>query len=389
MPSPPTQLDAPTDFPAEPPAPLASGLVIGVVLLCLLMALFLSVGVMVQLLNVGFGLWFTEIFLFLGVPWVAVRLSGRLPWRYAGARFPGWRPPAFGFALGAANFFGLVLPLQFLSQKLAPQWLREMFDATLLFNGQTPFELALIVGGVGLAAPFCEEYFFRGVFQGGLLRSSGRPVLTVVVTAALFSAFHLDPVGFPARFELGVLFGLLCWRSGSIWPGVGAHSANNLVSTVIYFLSERSGDAEKDPELAVVLLFTGAGLAVLALLLTLPRRAPRLLAVPEPAEELRAPGPPLPLFRLAGPWLAVALLSVAGLWAVDRRGVQLNLWDLRVRLPALKDEAPPQKKAERKELEALRARVRRGEASMEEYAKARERLLEKKEPKPPLKLPGL
>ncbi len=95
--------------------------------------------------------------------------------------------------------------------------------------------------GVSVAAPLREELFFRGFMQRGLAEQRG-PARAIVVTAFVFSAFHLDPVGLAARFELGVLFGLLAWRAGSLWPAIAAHAANNAISSVLFFAA---GDAKE------------------------------------------------------------------------------------------------------------------------------------------------
>jgi len=171
--------------------------------------------------------------------------SGRV--RYAGVSFPGWRPIGFGFALGAVNFFAIVVPIQFAAQSIAPLWMKEQFDMSHLLENQTPWELAALIGGVGLAAPFCEEFVFRGVLQQGLMSSLSNARRAIAWTAVIFSAAHLDPVGFSARLELGVLFGILFWKTGSIWPGAMAHAANNLVSTGIYFAVKGARADVEDP----------------------------------------------------------------------------------------------------------------------------------------------
>ena len=81
----------------------------------------------------------------------------------------------------------------------------------------------------------------------------GRPTARagLVTTAFVFSAFHLDPVGFLARFELGLLFGLFFFRTGSLWPGIAAHAANNLVSTGSC-TSPRRTRPEAEPQLAQI-----------------------------------------------------------------------------------------------------------------------------------------
>ena len=77
-----------------------------------------------------------------------------------------------------------------------------------------------------IVAPFTEETLFRGQFLRGFL---GRysPALAIALSAALFSAVHMNPVQIPATFMLGILSGFLYLRTRSIWPSIGAHMLNN------------------------------------------------------------------------------------------------------------------------------------------------------------------
>ncbi len=342
----------------------------GVVLL-----LFLTAGAITQFLNPGFGVWFAEVFIFLGVPFVLTRLSLRDPVRWPGMRFPGWAPVLIGFALGAVNFFGVVVPIQFAAQAIAPEGWSEFFDSSRIFEDQGPWDLALIISGVVIAAPWCEEFFFRGVLQHSLAEHRGRALRAMIVTAFLFSLFHFDPVGFLARFELGMLFGWLFWRTGSIWPGALAHAANNGISTVIFFVSD-SQTAEQaraaiTREDVLQILVTGAmGALLLSGLLLLVRARPHLLARPV----LSAPEavlPPRSFWRLSAPWLVAGTLSIALLVAVDLRGIQLRLVDQDSPLPR---ELSGELEVSRKELVQLRQRARAGEVPIETYAQERKDL---------------
>jgi hypothetical protein len=354
--------------------PRALALVAGV----LGLALFLTVGGISQLLNIAFGIWFTEVFLFLGLGWVLLRLAGHDPVRATGLGRGAPKAAFLGFALGVANFFALVVPIQYTVQRLTPPWLRELFDASRLFEGQTPVELALIAAGVTIAAPLCEEFFFRGILQHHLMPPVLSRAAALGVTAVVFSAFHLDPVGFLARVELGLLFGWLFLRTGSLWPSILAHSANNLVSTVLFLAARRAGlqesEAESNDPRAILALAVMGGAALWALL-SVARRMPSLWDAPEEPPPV-APRPRPSLARLLLPWVLGATLSLAGLAAVDARGIRLNLFDMRYKLPPLPRKAPDALHAERAALRELRAQARRGEVPLEAYEEERVRLAE-------------
>jgi hypothetical protein len=248
-----------------------------------------------------------------------------------------------------------------------------MFDGSRIFEGQTTLELSLMLAGVSLAAPFCEEFFFRGVFQKGLLRTSLSQAGAVLLTAVIFSAFHFDPVGFVARAELGVLFGALRLYTGSLWPSIMAHSANNVVSSVL-FLTMRQLAAESSdqrPELRAVLLVSAMGMLAMGFLLKLARAYPALWGPRQEPPTLTKPAPSLP--RLLLPWVVGATLSLGLLLLVDSRGIRLSLIDMRLQLPKLPKDAPDALQAERAHLQWLRDEARSGRAPLEEYEEERAR----------------
>lgn len=343
---------------------------------------FLVSGVLVQPLNVAFGIWFTQLFVFLGLGWYVLRATGREPVRYTGLSSPGLAPMAFGFALGVANFFAIVAPVQYVSQSLLPQSWREIYDVADIFRGQSPMEMAFIVASVTIAAPVCEEFFFRGVFFQGLRAHGGTALRALVFSAVVFSAFHLDPVGFAARVELGVLFGWLLVRTGSLWPAILAHSANNLVSTVLFFATRHLESPEQpaspeDARALLVLVLLGGG--VLWALVAAARRFPSLLGPPRPLEVLEAPEAPVRLepvprlLRLAAPWMLAAALSLGAYRTLDPIGIQLSQIDMSYPLRAVPEDAPDVLHAEREALFELRVRARRGEIPLGEYAQERAR----------------
>jgi membrane protease YdiL (CAAX protease family) len=359
----------PSSAPAPDPVPTQSPLQLGLIGGTVGFGLFITLGGIIQLLNAPFGLWFTEFFIFAGVAWVLLRSGGYEPWSYTGVSSPRLAPSVLGFALGAANFFALVVPIQYVAQSLAPKWLTDMFDVSRVFDSQSPAELALMLAGVSIAAPLCEEFFFRGLLQKGLLSSSLSKTGAVLLTAVVFSAFHLDPVGFMARVELGVLFGLLRLYTGSLWPGIFAHAANNLVSSGL-FLALRdtpAAEAEAQPPLKMILMVMAGGGLALGLLLSVARAFPALWG---PRQEPATRVVPIPTpERMLLPWVLGATLSLGALVIVDMRGIRLNMVDLlqKQKLPKLPKDAPDELQAERAHLKQLRKDARSGRIPMEAY----------------------
>ncbi len=80
---------------------------------------------------------------------------------------------------------------------------------------------------IGILTGIGEEFFFRGGLQRMLTWSGVIPHLSIWLIAAIFSAIHLQFLGFIPRLLLGAFFGYLYWWSGNIWVNSFAHALNN------------------------------------------------------------------------------------------------------------------------------------------------------------------
>jgi membrane protease YdiL (CAAX protease family) len=82
------------------------------------------------------------------------------------------------------------------------------------------------------SAGICEETGFRGYMQQPIERRHG-VVLGVLISSVFFTLVHLSkswaiPGMVPVAFAAGVLLGLLAWASGSLIPGMIAHTAMDI-----------------------------------------------------------------------------------------------------------------------------------------------------------------
>jgi hypothetical protein len=84
-----------------------------------------------------------------------------------------------------------------------------------------------IVGGAALT----EELYFRGLLYGRLDARLG-VASAVVGSAGAFALAHFDPNAFPVLLVLGLILGFVRLRTGSVWPGVGLHAANNVIAVI-------------------------------------------------------------------------------------------------------------------------------------------------------------
>ena len=67
----------------------------------------------------------------------------------------------------------------------------------------------------------------------------GNAHLAIWVSAALFSALHLQFFGFLPRLVLGAMFGYMLEWSGTLWLPVIAHFVNNAAAVIAYYLAHK------------------------------------------------------------------------------------------------------------------------------------------------------
>ncbi len=212
----------------QPPQPVRKSALLFFAVALLLYAL---PGQIAQASSVVLGLAWSEVFAFLLPAAIFAAGSNLRPAAFLLlARRPTVAQVLLGFLCGVASFL-VAGALMALSALLLPRGWLEAFDLTRLFQGP-PIKRASLGVLASTLAPFCEEAAFRGYVQSALL-SRFRPRAAIVASAFLFATMHLDPVRFVAVFALGLLFGWLAWRSGSLWPAVAAHAANNGIAAAL------------------------------------------------------------------------------------------------------------------------------------------------------------
>ena len=93
---------------------------------------------------------------------------------------------------------------------------------------------------IALAAGVSEEVFFRGFILKGYERLGERKA--IVVSAVLFGIFHFNIQNFIGPIFLGIVFGVLAVRTGSIAAPAVGHFINNAVSVTFMFIAGMVSD---------------------------------------------------------------------------------------------------------------------------------------------------
>ena len=83
---------------------------------------------------------------------------------------------------------------------------------------------------ITIMAPLVEELLFRGAIQGYMLRKGMKPLHAILIASAIFGIVHMNPIQIPFAFAIGMIFGWLYYRTGSVVPGIVGHFINNSIA---------------------------------------------------------------------------------------------------------------------------------------------------------------
>ena len=90
---------------------------------------------------------------------------------------------------------------------------------------------ALGVITISLIAPLLEEVLFRGAIQGYMMRRYN-PWVAIVCAALVFGVFHLNPVQMVYATLMGIVFGWIYYRTGSLLSVIAGHVLNNSMAAL-------------------------------------------------------------------------------------------------------------------------------------------------------------
>lgn len=159
------------------------------------------------------------------------------------------RPPGFGFTPPRhLSFFALAVAAGLAAPilgSLLTQWLAHGHTVTQdiqQIGGNTPLGLRIpLVLVVVCVGPLVEELLFRGVLLSALMKRV-HVGWAVTGSSLLFALVHLPGLEYqwyalPNLILLALLLAGLRLHSGSIWPAVLAHGANNLLAVAAWFVA--------------------------------------------------------------------------------------------------------------------------------------------------------
>jgi uncharacterized protein len=161
--------------------------------------------------------------------WIAIRPT-RIPFAdYLGLHGTSWKNVFIGIVALAVLVMGWDMVSRAAGRDVTPG-----FMGDVLKSAQADGALWLLVIAFAVAAPVWEELFARGWLYRGWSESFLGPYGAIALSSAVWTVMHLQYDWFflCEVLSIGLLFGYLRYRTGSVWLTILLHGLNNLAATI-------------------------------------------------------------------------------------------------------------------------------------------------------------
>jgi membrane protease YdiL (CAAX protease family) len=138
---------------------------------------------------------------------------------------------------------------------------------------------------IAVMAPVVEELLFRGAIQGHMLRLGYSPRLAIFLSALLFGIIHFNPAQSFFAFFLGLAFGWLYYRTGSVIPGMVGHAINNTACALLMVFDAEHSQMTVQEQYGTAAFYITLVVAVLCFVMGYMILDKKLPAAPKYAEE--------------------------------------------------------------------------------------------------------
>ena len=221
--------------------------------MCLLFVMFLIGALLGNIIVLALGMVSAEFAAIYGVV-ISYPVMFIPPLMYASAQSRRNEYFDLGYALDSNNFgrmggwkLGLIVSIATIATACmtdrltkimpeAPQWFEDAMNSIM----DAPTWLTLL--SVSIFAPLFEEWLCRGLVLRGLLQKKS-PAVAISLSALFFAVLHMNPWQAVPAFILGLLFGYVYYRTGSLKLTMLMHCVNNTFA-VIFSKIPQFKDAE-------------------------------------------------------------------------------------------------------------------------------------------------
>jgi membrane protease YdiL (CAAX protease family) len=195
------------------------------------MILVVSIGTAMQLFSFGWGLIATEVLLIF-IPALLYLKQSQQPFRETTRiKKLSWKLVLTSLMIGVGLWLvdSVLEGLMSAITGFAPPVVEGLLPTTL---GQA----LLVFTGLAIAAPICEEIFFRGVIQTQYAKNK-RPWAAITFTALIFAFYHMRLQGLPALLPVAFVLCYVYLRTQNLTASIIVHFGNNFMAAIIVVLA--------------------------------------------------------------------------------------------------------------------------------------------------------
>lgn len=145
-------------------------------------------------------------------------------------------PMMFGMML-IAEFTTSLIPI---SGPVFGDWY-QLFSEQMEAISDNTFMVFLLVS---FFAPIIEEIIFRGIIQKGMINNGVKPRNAILVSALIFGIVHFNPWQFIGAFLLGIVLGVVYFKTKSLLMSIFLHFFNNTIAAIMMKFFDTDSFAE-------------------------------------------------------------------------------------------------------------------------------------------------
>ena len=154
--------------------------------------------------------------------------------------------------------FGMMLIAEYttsfipISGPIFGEWYK-MFSEQMETISEDTFTVFLLVS---FFAPIIEEILFRGIIQKGMINNGVKPRNAIIISALVFGLVHFNPWQFIGAFLLGLVLGVVFFKTKSLLMPILLHFFNNTIAAIMmkYYYTESFSELLHIPSYLLLIL---------------------------------------------------------------------------------------------------------------------------------------
>lgn len=104
---------------------------------------------------------------------------------------------------------------------------------------------ALGIIAIAIVGPIAEEICMRGSIQSWMHKHGVSPLKSILIASLLFGIMHMNPAQIPFAMLVGIILGLLYWKSQSLLLPCILHVVNNSFACLTMIMADPDAEPER------------------------------------------------------------------------------------------------------------------------------------------------